>query len=669
MLTALVALSLFSGPTTIDFDHPGAPVSRAVEAMGKAYGVEMTADPTMKRDFVILALRSETVERARELLAKALNATWTEKEGKWTIKRTPVQEREDEEREFNERVVGIRAYQKSIKVPPRVVGDVAEKYVKDLLIQLAEPEASMSNELGARSALSRTVVRLCKELDSEMIARLPIGQHRLFGGRASLTMSVMPKRALQIIQEGIADHNAVYSLITARAATISDSYHPLIGASVEDARVEVYPHETGFSLQLSIPSSNTAFDITAYDWSIEYESQVTPHSWPSVLDRKLEMSDLALEMNALKPPRLGPGSAGTPPSKELLEVFFDHENRDYLGLAPTEVVKQAADAEGKSYVVAVPDPAASLAIRLSRQTTWTIKGALETVYSPFLCRVIATDRDVVIFPLLPAQERQGRYSRERFARALRAFLGRSNRTIEPLADAMRGLSRAGVSRLLSRLSMLARVGRHSSFSDGQDLLLLYADLTQGQMDMAGSGGVVLEPLRLSPDANAALRAVTAGKVRDPIATFMRSPDTGMDAYEKEVRNGRLASQLTDRSQFLLRTDSKQTLYYVYSYEGRYSTPMASSPERIAVYSDPDTVREMRFRTYEEQSISLYALAGNEQIPIGSYYMPAIYEGDEFEPMDKMPSWVRERYAAEIKRIGDIPPRLAEQPFARSVRMH
>jgi hypothetical protein len=257
----------------------------------------------MTDDVVIVALRNESFERARSLLSRALNATWTEQGGRWRLHRTPAQQRQDESREFKRRLDSYTAYQERIKVPSRVVADVANAYVKDLLIHVSTTEGGSSDVL-ERSPLARAVLRLAAELDPRFLARLPLGRHTVLSGDSSAIVGT--------------DHNSVNDLIAAKAATIADAYHSRISAAAHSARLHIYPLADRFTLRLSLPSAQGDSDHIVEDPWLQFESPVLPRTWPDSLNTRVELSPQALELDRLGGPALGPGNSRAQASLALM---------------------------------------------------------------------------------------------------------------------------------------------------------------------------------------------------------------------------------------------------------------------------------------------------------------------------------------------------------------
>ena len=254
MLTCIL-LSLAIQQKTFDFDHKGAPVVRVVEAMAEAFGEEMKADGTMSRDYVIVAFRDTTAERARELLADALNASWVEEKGKLILHRSHAQELEDERTDQRVHARFIRAIQEELKVPDRLVGDKAVRFLKRLY-EVTGTATSYTEREAMRAKLpgSRAVSRLVVELDAELLAKLPLRVPITFSVAGGFGKRQLPSSARAVLGEFVQDQNALMDLLELHAATVDPI--PAMGrvsSNVQDVRVTITLTRTRLAVRLTSP--------------------------------------------------------------------------------------------------------------------------------------------------------------------------------------------------------------------------------------------------------------------------------------------------------------------------------------------------------------------------------------------------------------------------------
>jgi hypothetical protein len=151
-----------------------------------------------------------------------------------------------------------------------------------------------------------------------------------------------------------------------------------------------------------------------------------------------------------------------------------------------------------------------------------------------------------------------------------------------------------------------------------------------------------------------VRSQTGGAVE--LSAFLNK--TGAEWSAEALAVARAGSQ----SRFVMRNRPVQMLYQTNRYRGYYGPAFPTSPENLARLErlsaqDPEfNWGSLLLRPVEQDVLVLSLVDGQREIPVASFKVPALYEGDKFEPLDKMPALVRERYEAEKRRLAAIPPR-------------
>ncbi len=665
MFTTLVALSLFSGPTTIDFDHPGAPVSRVVEAMGKAYGIEATADATMSRDFVIVALRHETVERARSLISDALNATWVEKDGRWRLTRTADQSLQDERREHQWVVESLTKAQAAIKVPPRLSGDSAEALVKEVVAaSTSSVPIQIESSRGGNLPGHRAAARVLTSFEPKVLASLPQNAPVAFNLSGARGHERLPNAARSVLNEFITDHFGMRDLFSIRAANIDPPRGLDDFQRSPDAITAVLTRTDQFVMCDMVVRREGSFMSLTFTASLGAPSaQIPSPVWPSELDATIEFSELAKQRMALRPVWAESISIVPQPSAELLDVFLKPRTHDPWELATSEAVRQAADAMGRSFIVVPIDQMIGLESRLARSQP-TLRTALEALFTKFVYEAQVTNTEVFVRPRGAASARAGRVGRTELATALTSLRSRSGGTLEALAE-LAATSYPFTNLWTTPLSGLSGAVMSNSFAGGEVLLVVYAELNASQKRSAQDGGIVLDPSQLSKSAKTVISAILARKQQEYHSDFHdRSASNGesISAWYESLLRADIGSQ-----QLKIEVVARETLFLKGAEQpsGIYAQPTSiANRGRLAAYSEryPDFEDDpVVYRMVKERGVVASLVGPEGEVFLEAYFAPSIYAGDKFGPIESLPQTAlaeyKREYEAEKKRLGGgvIPP--------------
>ncbi|MCH7905022.1 MAG: hypothetical protein IH944_10720 [Armatimonadetes bacterium] len=676
MLTCIL-LSLAVQQKTFDFDHKGAPVARVVAAMAEAFGEELKADGTMSRDYVIVAFRHTTAERAKELLADALNASWVEKDGELILHRSHAQELEDGRTDLEVLARFIRAIQEELEVPDRLVGEKAIRFFKTLYDSTGTRiSVSVLETMTAKLPGSRAVARLVRELDAEFLAKLPLRVPIVFSVAGGFGKRQLPSSARAVLGEFIQDQNGLVDLLELRAATVD----PLldmgrVSTNVQDVRVTIMLTRTGLRVRLTSPKIDERRHV---DVSLSFEAPSDLYygskQWPDGLDGLLNLSAIAMERTWLRPPTTPLTKSPNQPSKELLEVYLNPKEHDFLELAISEIVKQAADQSGKSFVAVPYDW--TLDIRLSRYKEISLEDALDLMFLMLYQQVELADA-VVVTPMTPLLARQGHVGRREFANSLKAFRNRSRDTLSPLADLYASCSSIRATSILSFMTMLSRTISTTDYGS-LDLLAFYAKMNEGERSRARTGGAVFKLVDLDEEMLVLVASAYGHRLGDGpgsgAGAFTRRISGWNDgAYDRSRQESRWLRDLAS-SEISIRVETVRmsTPFYVrHDTNFGFLQASATSIGRLAgrgaaaqraglSLSDEPYL----YRIVEEQGILMSVISGGSEVHLTSYFVPAIYEGDEMVPLNDLPKSFRDQYQAalevELRKLQDPPPLSAVQ---------
>ncbi|MCH8979151.1 MAG: hypothetical protein IH945_07900 [Armatimonadetes bacterium] len=667
MLTTII-LAITLQQKTFNFDHKAAPVARVVAAMADALDEEMSADGTLSRDIVIVAFRKTTPDRARELLAKALKASWVQKDDKLILHRSRAQRQEDVAADRSQRVEFMRGLLDGLEVPERVIGKSADEYIQEIVRAAASGKAMYNqNELRQRAPVRRGLHRLLKDLGPELLASLPAGAPTIFTLQGGFVSKRLPSSAGPIIREMLSDHVSLVERLEARAGNII-VFHDLTKIDPSPGAVSLVL-TTGFyylSARIKIERPESG-ELTAWANPPEIDlSVLADHQWPDGLRVPIDLSDLAKERMALHNAGFTDLIERSLPSKELLDVYLKPESHDHLELASSQIVRQAADACGKSFVVVPQDRSGSMEIRLGRLNSPPIMQALELVYHKLFTRSELYDDAVLLMPRMPATARKDRIGRREFAAALKAMRERKQTLLEPLANMVATTNLLGASRAFSLLSSLSRAMTRMHPNGSHELLMVYSRMTDAQRAAAAQGGIVLMPSDLSEEEQGLLSRTIGRRIQeDASGQWYRARDVTDAFYPNLTRNTRELRRLAGGFAIKISVAREPSLFYMAANDYVSRTPQAVSPERIAFWAargnrtpEEHTSQSVYYEVVEDLLVATVVVGGRE-IFAGAYYVPSIYEDDAFVSFSKLSPEMIRRYevalASERKRRSADPP--------------
>ena len=113
MRSRMTATAL-QGSVTVVFDHPAAPATVIVKALGEQIGVRMRANGNLEKDILIVHVDGATQDQAMEWIAHVVEGEWIEQRGTLYLTRSAETERKQEEGGDDERP---REAEKDLGIP------------------------------------------------------------------------------------------------------------------------------------------------------------------------------------------------------------------------------------------------------------------------------------------------------------------------------------------------------------------------------------------------------------------------------------------------------------------------------------------------------------------------------------------------------------------------
>ncbi|HXH59884.1 MAG TPA: hypothetical protein VNI20_00850, partial [Fimbriimonadaceae bacterium] len=207
---------------------------------------------------------------------------------------------------------------------------------------------------------------------------------------------------------------------------------------------------------------------------------------------------------------------------------------------------------------------------------------------------------------------------------------------------------------------LSRVYFDDSYSQ-YDVLAVLGALTKSQHQQANEGGAIFTMRQLPSRAAIALRSLVAQKVRYPEVSSVDTSYVDTEETKAFAGDARRALRLPEDARFVIRVETKRLLYGMINADAPYAQPNRWSPETVAqteyyVSNDPDMgALKFGFLATEPAVVYISVLDSGREVPIAAFIMPTMYEGDSFEPMSKMPDWVKQGYEEGKKHVKKLPP--------------
>lgn len=663
-MTLVLGILLAQTAPAIDFDHKGAPVERVVAAMSKAYNEKMLADVTMQKDFIVLALRSETAERARALTAESLNATWTKKNDTWILHRTAEQHRAEYARSLKITTEKIKSIQGRITLPPRVTGKVADEIVQKMIASELDKEGEFVEGMSPELPLGRMFTRLLKDIPAEYYATRLENDQNVFSLRGGNGVWQLPPTAREIILEGLSDQNALRDLLDAKAGSIALPYALGRTAIDLDSLILCLAGRQDIHAIHARYKSEKGHEVQFYYYLPSSEgNEIPPHKWTSKLDAVYTKSPLFAEwMDLLSGNDIE--SMKKQPSGDLLRLLTDSPNSDHLDLFLNPLVRLAADCSKKSFVVRGPEFGSWFESRVNRVSGAQISHVLNTAFSQYYYDVVERDREVLVVPRDSHSVRGTEYDRVAFAKALKVLRSENALEIlEPVSDLLRGLGLQGHAPVVRRLARASRNPFAEEFSRKTLALGLYANLSALQRRIAKNGGLEIGVSALDKFGLSLLQAMMSSDVysgssgdigiRDSDDPLLVDRDGAASLYE--VMNTR-----PDELKVFISAKETRTLYIKANDQ---AIPSASSLANagINIVSGPLETEEpfdWSFAWLPEIMIEVSIKTSVGPRRIASTYLQPTVLNTKYVKLEDMSQDFQDRIAQEVKearRLFGLPP--------------
>ena len=169
-------------PQTVTFTHPCAHSSVTLQELGKKTGLMLEATGSVLKDYFLVRFDKVPVTTALQKIAETLNATWTEKDGKLYLGRTPAQEMAGPKEMRARLEKGIAAYiaNDATKVTTWTRDRAATLLRKHILPAASFNRQAASQESNKSGPCRELLDEFIRAVGAKKLASLPEGKQVIF---------------------------------------------------------------------------------------------------------------------------------------------------------------------------------------------------------------------------------------------------------------------------------------------------------------------------------------------------------------------------------------------------------------------------------------------------------------------------------------------------------
>ncbi len=480
MTTLILSLAIVQ-TKTVTFTHPCAHSSVVLEALGKELGVPMKPTGSVLQDYILVRFNDVPVDQALDKIAKTLNASWRESNGVRYLERTPAQEQQDFEGEYEAKARAIRdVIDARGKVP------LTQDAALALAVKVRDFGAHRNNDdwerfqpIARQLPGHRAMLDLMALLDIGSIVRSTQSPLNYSQRKGAIPL---PSGARKVI-DGLAKEWQTYAEALAKSGLASDDvYQKFSGSStelMESMQLSAHVSEDGVLFMLSF--------LVRGEWQnlgyhkIETTGARAVPEWVSKLEGASGLSTVAKE--SIQPTQLREVREG------LRAAVLAGGEPDLLLCAPSELIARAA---GKRTVVAyVPDSAYVALAEGELPADATLSLALGKLFTARSIVAQMDDQWLTVRPAKPYTDRFQRMDRSAFLKMARSADELKSLPLDQFADFVATTVDDATVKTANHL-----FGRSFRMSVplpmvGLDVIRLYGLLPRAERAQAMSGGIML----------------------------------------------------------------------------------------------------------------------------------------------------------------------------------
>ncbi len=588
LLAALLPISAPPADAHVTFTMRAAPLEKAVAEIARQSGANLTVDPPIAKEFVILRLKDAPIADVKKRLAETVGAEWTTQGPKEVLTRTPEIVKRRKQQAFAVRAaiwkkaLGAMAFDDDWdRNCAESVSDYVKSAVPSTTFEQARLNMSRRTAFENQSAQGRLLVRALRLLGPERLAALPTEGRVVF--------STAPTPVQQSFGRG---GQGLYSSFVAEAATwdaaLQRSDDP---ENIELAHLRPFswgrPTETGMvhvvfewdSGNLTVEprvygSDGRACSRLSFRPDIGFGAPTGEIKPLAGFDKPVVECEESVAIKGL----MARGASPVPPL--AIEILTHPEEHELLAGGPSDVAIQAAEHKDLNLIAVMPDMSFAVTASPSSKpiTLGTALAMLQEVAKVDLDErsgwLTITPRNMGLLDpvVLP---------RRAIARLVKDGLESRRQTIDILARYCLQVEES-LPMMFGQMLAASVHGKSGYVSpDGWRVLRLYAGLTSAQKAAAARGGVTLPIGRMSRS----MRNLVAELVYAHDQSFSQEPATNLTpdrTYANSLNQeptAALPDGLPGDGTVTIRLGSEPRLFSSGEYPG--AGPSSTNPQDIA----------------------------------------------------------------------------------------
>ncbi|MCH7944927.1 MAG: hypothetical protein IIC73_02775 [Armatimonadetes bacterium] len=491
-MTALIALALIAQPQTVTFTHPGAHSSVVLKALGQELDLTLKPSGSVNKDYFLVRFDDVPVQEALDMVAKTLNATWTQRDGVRYLGRTRQQELEDERKDAEPLLREHERHFKNKIVPPEFTTDL----VRDMLPNIVLRRVSIGvtrREGPANVPLLpgfRALDKLVRSLQKETIL-----------GFEDQKATVLTRNDVPAWDDAYRDLASECDVLSSYASLIYDPTKGPVSARTWSRRTSPI---TKMELVVSRRGSSAGYNLTygGRDWSttnsLRYPNAGFIRSrndplWSDMTGPYEYRETGKLIMDYLLAKKKSEGHGPVQPPEQLVEYLFELEENSLLGPLVGDVWLELMRTKGLNGVVVIPDSALTYVLDRPDQQ---VSVSRILAYSAKRMDVEVTGSTLTAVPSAPHEARERRYDRKATVKYIRALVRKNRVIVDDLATFVTSqeniYTHSTADRVAKIVMPMAADRSFGFYRSSSKALAVYGRLNTIQRKAAWQGGVNVE---------------------------------------------------------------------------------------------------------------------------------------------------------------------------------
>ena len=336
------AILLFARRDVVTYSEPGARLEKFMPAFSQVVGEPLGVADNLKNEVICLRVTAAAKPQVLEKIASAFDATWTLKDGRRILVRTNAQVKEQNQREYENRLEDAKRFQAAKRA--------------EVATQKAWSAARAKQYTGLGDTPCGCVRNLfLASIDPRVLAQLVDGQRTVFSWHPNSAQRPLPGPFLSVmskLRHQIAEWNVINQGQSDMKKSNGIVEDLIVGLTRQDG--EIHPEIKAYDALGQFIESDTSWSYSEYP-----EMELPAARLPNL--RAVPISARLSQLRTRQ--SFGVDVSGF---RDLLDRMADPIERDPMGVIVGPVLFAYVDAVGGNFVANLPDASIALSETTSK---------------------------------------------------------------------------------------------------------------------------------------------------------------------------------------------------------------------------------------------------------------------------------------------------------------